>query len=174
MKNGEQKKYSAKACYILVASDVQRNMFSMPSGMELAMHRLNIRMWGLNSSTAFRRKIKQGDKAIVYISGRRENAGHVVASCTFASDARPCSLKLRREIDDPKGIGYMMPEYYVKLSEINIFSRRPKIKTLACDLEFIPDATQWWRYLQGGVRKLTLNDYRNICSQGIAPNSYSD
>ncbi len=148
--------------YILVASDVGRNCRFLPSGMDVAMHRLNLGMWGLNSRTANRRGIKSGEKALVYISGGGPYSQHLVASCTFVSDAKLSTWDIRQDVDAPNKKGYMMPEYYVRLNDVEIFKRPLPMVDLVSNLNFIKDKEDWWRYLQGGVRKISQSDYQHV------------
>lgn len=148
--------------YILVTSDVSPNRLTAPSAYDVAQYRLSRGVWGLNSRTVLRKSIKSGDKVLIYISGRRENRQCFISHAVVGSRSRPTNFNNRAEIDAPFGKGVMVPEFFIILNNVFIFKSYVSIRKCKNDLELIKSPEVWWRFIQGGIKKISKNDFEKI------------
>jgi predicted RNA-binding protein len=162
--------------YLFVAADTHHSSIGMPSAHEVAKHRLKNQAWGLNLCTSFVSALKPEDRAVVYISGRREFARHIVASATMSSAAKEVrSSKLRMRIDAPRNLGVILAPLAVELKNVKLFKHPVDIRSIAGALDFIksPEPRRYGKYLQGGVRRISESDYNLIVRLAAKPSSYT-
>ncbi|MDF7798676.1 EVE domain-containing protein [Pontiellaceae bacterium B1224] len=150
--------------YILIAADIDRARLYLPSAYDIAMHRLEIMKWGLNNRTFHRKRLTPDDKALIYISGRRDHCQNFVGEVQLASAAMILRSSDRKKVSAPSGEG-VVSEYYVNLKNVNLFNNNVSIREIATDLDFIKRSEQWWRYMQGGVIRISGRDWSYIVNK---------
>lgn len=110
--------------------------------------RMGDKKWPIFHYTGNRKQIHSGDKVIFYKAG--------IEGKTLLGTAKISSELLNDENQQ---------DYFVALDEIKVWKKPVKIKNLVDSLEFIGDKVQWGRYLQGGIREISENDYGIIVSK---------
>jgi hypothetical protein len=152
--------------YLFVTADTHQSMLSLPSAYDMALHRIHIGKWGLNSGTSYAKQLCEADRGLVYISGRRTNARCIIGGFSVASFPRIASRRIRAIVDAPGGLGLNPPEMYISIDKTFIFSHPVDIRTITDKLNFIKDSSpkMYGKFLQGGVRKISTNDYNAILS----------
>lgn len=107
--------------------------------------------WGFKEGKANTKKIRMGDKAIIYLAGpgRQE----FVASCRLHSNYLDKKNSEKREYEFPG----------VELTHINLWDK-PILNTkqLRKKLRFIPNERNYGLRLRGGIIKITEEDYLTI------------
>jgi hypothetical protein len=154
------KKRESKSYYIFIVADGDRNRVAIPSAYQLAQYRLNKFAWGLAERTRYRKQLKPGDFALIYISGHREYAQHLVGVAELNSECTAVKWSERGVWDAPSQIDLYSP-YKVDLKNINIFKDPLCIRPLIGKLSFIKQAhLKLWRiYFQGGIAKIPKEDF---------------
>ena len=119
--------------------------------------RMEDEFWGLGKSTPNRNKLKKGDKVLFYI-------GNPVKSIGGSAKLKTASYKLDEEEKDKYGHGqpFYDTDYGVKLEKIDIWKNRIEMDILTPHLSFIENKNYWYTYFQGGVRKVSEEDYNFI------------
>ena len=120
-------------------------------------------VWGLGERTPNRKNIEEGDKIIFYCGG-----GSGAFSYTFvgtASVKEAPKLKPDREEFIVSGENIANYPYEVKLKNIKIWSHPKPIKHFRDKLSIIKNSDRWGIYLQGGIIRLSKEDYRLICME---------
>jgi len=119
-------------------------IFVMTSTVEEFKRRVNEKKWPIYAQTTHREKLREGDNVIFYIGGR--------AAMDFVGKAR-VSSKLTPIGDS---------NYFVSLSNIELWKKRIPVKNILQELKFILNKKKWGAYFQGGVIRLPDNDYNSI------------
>ena len=103
--------------------------------------------WPIFSFTAYRKRLEEDDSIVFYKAG--------VGGQKFLGKAEVAS-KIK------KGEGKI--DYFVSLKNIEAWKKPVKIKPLVSKLDFIESKERWGRHMQGGVRKLSSDDFETIVS----------
>ncbi len=107
------------------------------------LERIKTKKWPIYKRTSNRLNIKKGDKILFYLAGypRRK----IVASGVLNSN-----LKEDEE-------GFSVNVYKIKVLKIQI-----PIKPFIESLEFIKNKSKWGGFMQGGIVKITDNDFETL------------
>ena len=103
--------------------------------------------WEIGKRTPYRTHLKKEDKALFYETG--ENNKQFVASAVLNS----------KYIPDDELSGH------VQLKNISIFKNPIKIKPLLQNFKSIKNIKYWGLFFQGGIAKITENEYQLIISK---------
>lgn len=157
--------------YLLVTSDPYlepevkgHRLIKTKNAYELAMQRLNSKVWPLFKTTSNRNSINENDKLLFYIAGGSENARKIIASANVykiraANDSD-------HEIDAPYKTS--IPYTILELSNINILKLSVSIKDVISNLSICPANPKFYgTRLHGGCTGLTEQDYNLIIGHGI-------
>jgi len=119
--------------------------------------RMEDELWGLGKSTPNREKLKKGDRVLFYI-------GNPVKSIGGSARLKADSFKLDKKAKKKYGheISFYNTDYGVKLEDIDIWQNKIKMDVLISQLSFIENKNYWYTYFQGGVRKISEEDYNFI------------
>lgn len=153
--------------YILVSSDLERRKLWLPSAYEMAKYRFSNGFWGINEGTAHQNALKQGDRAVVYLSGSRDYSQHFVGVCRIDSAKQHSSAELRSKLSSSSKHDYAMPPYHISLRDCEMFDNPVSLLDIAEQLQLVKDPKQWWRYLQGGVRRISDRDFNLILQKTL-------
>ncbi|MGH8679537.1 MAG: endonuclease NucS domain-containing protein, partial [Burkholderiales bacterium] len=121
--------------------------------------RMQDKFWGLGGRTPHRKSVRQGDQVVFYV-GRPESAFGGTARLTSDSFA----LTPEQQAQLSHGSAVFTVEYGVWLDSISTWETSRPVASLAPRLDFIENPTQWWAYLQGGIRQVSEADYGRIVS----------
>lgn len=109
--------------------------------------RVEDKSWPIHTYTSNRKKIQSGDKILFYKAG--------VGNKTILGAAEIVSeIKLKDGTAD----------YTVPIDKIDVWEKPALMKPMVEKLDFIENNHQWGRYMQGGVIRISKNDYTNILS----------
>ena len=146
--------------YIFIISDRLDKKGSKIKGRDVFGFLMDKKVWGLHPTTQHRSSIKENDRAIFYLSGEGFIGTAKIASSPYIDKSG--------ESDD-WWFNRSETNYRVDLSEIDIWDRIKPIQPLLSDLSFIKNkkTKNWGAYLQGGVRKITSNDYQTIIESDL-------
>jgi len=100
--------------------------------------------WSIGKGTPNRTKLAVGDKVLFYQGG--ENGRKIVASAELAS-----GLQQTENLDT-----------FVIIKNFRVWDNPVDIRPLIGKLSFIKNTKYWGVYFQGGVVKLTKEDYQKI------------
>lgn len=103
--------------------------------------------WPIYIFTPNRKKLKAGDKVIIYLAGYEGRK--FMGNCTLNS-----AIKKKE-----KGL-----DYSVDLTQITIWKRHLDIHDVLADLVFVKNKDSWGSYFQRGVVSISEKDYRLILS----------
>ena len=119
--------------------------------------RLADHFWGLGLKTPNRTKLNKGDEVVFY---KGIPSMTIAASATLASN----SFKLSEDQKDEFGHGkvFYKPEFGVLLENVHLWDYAHDMKDLIPNLSFIENKDHWGVYFQGGVRQISIDDYRII------------
>ena len=104
----------------------------------------NSKKWPLGKRTFHRKKLQAGDKVLFYQGG--ENGRMIVASAELSS-----ALRHTENLHS-----------FVKINRFRIWSNPIDIRELFNDLSFIKNKKHWSAYFQGGIVKISKEDYNRI------------
>lgn len=121
--------------------------------------RMEDRFWGLGARTPYRKAVRKGDQVVFYIA-RPESA--FVGTARLASDCFALNPEEQSRLSH--GSAFFTPEYGVWLDAIERWEKSHPVAGLASNLRFVKNSTQWWTYLQGGIRQVEEGDYATIAS----------
>jgi hypothetical protein len=158
-----------KAYFLLVAADVERRRFSLPSAYEVALHRLRKGVWGLKERTRNRLRLRIGDRLVIYTAGNRNFGGCFVASAEVASRVQVCKSWQHAVIDSPDiRHARIVSEYFIEVASVEVFQTPTPIRALKTKLQFIksPESPYWAASLQNGCTRISSGDFRLIRKAG--------
>lgn len=143
--------------YIFVVSDSEYIDGTIASGYNIAIHRLENKIWPLYRGTRNRLSIAAEDRALIYIGGSKQQSGKVIGSCSIKRVER----KLRRFSQvDPDNILTEPAEMLLHIGEIEIFCLPKHFRDVLPKLDCKPRNMQKWGViLLGGLRRISKNDY---------------
>lgn len=138
--------------HICIISDHLDGDGTRISGEQIYHSLMSQRVWGLNPHTANRANLNEGDTLVFYLGGKHFFLGTAVA----VSGAH-----LNKQ-DDESNLFLNPGTYRIDLDDVKIWTRPKPIRPLLKKLSFIKNVDHWGPYLQGGVRKISENDYKAI------------
>ena len=140
---------------LLIISDENSIGYGLPAYLR-ASALLERNIWTFKR----RFKISQGSKCLIYIAGKRQNHGRVVASCTLASSRKPFS-EYKANVSRDFILAYS-PKYFVELKDVHMIDGAPQITKIRSKLSFIsnPNSKSWGASLMGSVRYLSDRDFQ--------------
>jgi hypothetical protein len=122
--------------------------------------RMQDKFWGLGTRTPNRRNVRKGDQVVFYIARPPE---HVFAG-TARLGSNSFDLNPKDQASLSHGSAFFRPEHGVWLEAIETWEQPCPMASMASSLKFIKDPSQWWIYLQGGIRQIEESDYEAIVS----------
>lgn len=148
--------------FILIASPVFTGLEHF-SSTEIVKERLSRGFWPLGASTRHRESFKPNDRAIFYAAG----VGQMVFTAT-ARISSTCITIGRKEgmlLEDKFEFVNAFP-FGISLEEPQYFKRPVPARELLKELSFIGNSSKWGAYFQGGVIRITEDDYKLIVARG--------
>jgi hypothetical protein len=150
--------------YLLIVSPGYNLDGRRISSEELARHRIQTGLWGLNANTPHRKEIKEKDNLIVYLAG--ENKRIFFASAVIDKVSH---TPQHTTLDGPDSLG-TPPSSIITLCQSEIFKRPIHIGELKQLLSFIPQNNpKWGCVMQRGMKRISQKDY-NIIIDNIYKN----
>lgn len=143
--------------YWIFAAAPQSSDDEKISGREIYERRTDDRFWGLNERTPHRENVEKGDRVIFYIA-RPESAFVGEAELTSPCVELDQSEKQRLTHDTK----FFTATSGVYLRNVRTWEEKRPVTDLAGDLQLIPDPSQWWVYLQGGIHEIDESDYQRM------------
>ncbi len=126
---------------------------------QVYQHRMQDRFWGLGARTPNRKNVRKGDRAVFYVA-RPESV--FAGTAVLTSDCFELNAEERSKLSH--GSIFFTADYGVWLDAIETWEKPRPMAELASSLEFVKNPTQWWTYLQGGIRQIAQTDYVRITS----------
>ena len=157
--------------YWLFLCNSQGKGASRITGREIWEQRRIDKYWGLGIKTVFRRHLRKGDNVIFYVGGKGE---HVFVGTGCIKDSAYSSSSLNKTERTRRVLkGQQESDYYVDFTKLSGFPLEVPAITLLSELNLFKetDIYSWGKVLQGGVRKLTEDDYNRLCNAGKSPNT---
>ncbi len=110
--------------------------------------------WGFRQHTLKRRELAPNDRVVFYLGVP------IKAFAASATIATP-PFKLTEEQNHKYGHGNSLynAEYGVLLQETQLWDKPKAVKEVIPDLSFIGDRENWGVYFQGGIRRLSMEDF---------------
>ncbi len=130
------------------------------SAREIFVQRMKDHFWGIGEKTPNRKNLTEGDKAVYYI-GSPEMV--FAGTATLASSCFELNDSQKKEYGHGKRS--FMPDYGVRLEEIDVWQNPKSVKDLVPHLEFIENKEFWGTYFQGGVRPIPGEDFKIIIGE---------
>lgn len=108
--------------------------------------RISNKRWKIYEFTRNRKQLRKSDNVIFYMAGSKGQKfighGRLASETTLAGT-----------------------DFFVALSDLEVWKKPVYMKTVLQDLTFIIDKTKWGSHFQGGVSRLSDEDYRLILSK---------
>ena len=148
--------------YLFIISDRFDANGQKITGREVYNFLMDKKAWGLHPTTQNRAVIKDGDRAIFYLAGL---GGGFIGKVTLSSSAY---IDKTGESSD-WWFNKSEVNYRVDFTDIEKWDRVKPIQPVLSDLSFIKNkkTKSWGAYLQGGVRKITDDDYNVIVNSTV-------
>ena len=106
--------------------------------------------WRVGTRTRNRTRVESHDNVVFYLTGSGNQC--FIAQAKTASALQDIGNRLWGILD---------------LSDFVRFAEPLPIRSIISKLEFIKRKEYWWRYLQGGITSITINDFKLITSEAI-------
>ncbi len=147
-----------KNYYLFIVSEQVNKDGKKVSGREVFDFLMEKKAWGFHPTTQHRSAVKEEDSVIFYLTG-----------LGFVGDA---DLKSSAYIDKEGSsenwwFNKSKVNYRVDLDNIKVWEKIKPIQPILPSLSFIKKTKNWGAYLQGGVRKITEEDYKVIINSSI-------
>ncbi|MBD0788199.1 hypothetical protein HUO09_17730 [Vibrio sp. Y2-5] len=150
--------------YILSkGADLDRHGRSI-SATEAAKALLEKRIWALSSNASCQDIIKAGDHVYIYLSGKANDSGQVIAKATI-DEVKPWTR--RSHVSFPLWPS-KQPSKILALTDIEYLNQAVLIKDHIDQLDFVPvNKKQWSLLFTGGLRKINESDFNKLFSISI-------
>lgn len=102
--------------------------------------------WPIFSKTHHRNEIRKGDHIVFYLGGKPNK--NLIGTASLSS-----------------GLSDGDTDYFVSISNVDVWKRPLQMKELVGSLSFIKNKDNWGIYLQGGITPLPPDDYDKILSR---------
>jgi hypothetical protein len=138
--------------WVLVVTDrLEQNL----TAEQILTTRLNDRFWGLNARTPSRTLLRKDDK-VIFSYGAKEFLG----TATLDSD----SFELREEQKSQfsHDTDFFKADFGIRLKNMELWGDPKSVQKSIDVLSFIKNKKHYMAYFQGGVRKISADDYNNI------------
>jgi hypothetical protein len=148
--------------YLFIISDRLDSEGKKVTGREVYDFLMDKKVWGLHPTTQHRAVIGKGDRAIFYLSGA---GGGFIGTGVVASTA----YVDKSGESDNWWFNRSEVNYRVDLTDIDKWNKTKPIQPVLAELSFIKNkkTKNWGAYLQGGVRKITDDDYNVIIKSEV-------
>ncbi|MFQ5951509.1 MAG: EVE domain-containing protein, partial [Candidatus Geothermarchaeales archaeon] len=116
--------------------------------------------WGFGEKTPNRKHVKRGDSVVFYIS-----SGSGAYSHSFLGVAKIAKDPVRVAAPKPvliEKVNIRDSPIHVPLGDVEVWDQGVAIQPLISRLTFIKNPDSWGVYLQGGVRKISKQDFQEI------------
>lgn len=100
--------------------------------------------WSIGKRTPNRTQLSLGDKVLFYQGG--DEGRKIVASAELASTVKETEIS----------------ESFVEITNFRLWKKPVEIRALINELSFIKNKKHWGIYLQGGIVKISEQDYKKI------------
>ena len=107
------------------------------------LERIKMKKWPIHKRTNHRKKLRKGDKVLIYLAGPHRQK--IVANVVLDSNIT--------ENGDELSIG---------ISNVNLWKNQILLKPHVESLEFIKNKSKWGVSMQGGVVRITDNDFKTL------------
>lgn len=141
--------------YLFIVSDRLSSDGKKVPGREVYDFLMEKKAWGLHPTTQHRTTIKEGDLIIFYLSGQ---GGGFVGTATLSS----VSYVDKTGESDDWWFNKSEINYRVDITEIDRWEKIKPIQPILSGLSFVKKTKNWGVYLQGGIRKISVDDYKVI------------
>jgi hypothetical protein len=145
-------------CYILVAQDSFDGNDARVPAIDIASNRLSERLWPLYRNTRNRRSIEKGNRLCIYIAGKHEYSGSVIASCIVADvrNADVTHLPFERDFLTDNATRFILLDGVKYFAPFSLYN---KIE----NTEMMPvNRKKWGVILIGGVRRISSEFFDSI------------
>ncbi len=119
--------------------------------------RMTDEFWGLNVNTPNLKNLQQGDKVVFYL-GRPNKA--FAGTATLASPVFDVPDSQKEKYSH--GISFYKPEVGVLIKDVHTWEEQKTVESLLDKLTFIKKSESWQSYFQGGVIRITNEDFQRI------------
>lgn len=124
---------------------------------EIYEQRMNDGFWGIGERTINRNNLKEGDKIIFYIGKPEMNfAGSAEVKRGYYKQSS------KQKIELSHGTGYYSSDYGIDIDKIEIWDKSKPINNFINNLSFIKNKSHWWAHLQGGITRISKEDFELI------------
>jgi hypothetical protein len=123
-------------------------IFVFKDTYDIFENRINVKHWPITLNTPNRKKIGAQDKIIFYRAG--EGNQKLLGTANAVSSIIPIEGKM---------------DFIVSLDEISIWKKPISIKPLIKNLNFIKNKLLWGVYMQGGVIRVSQEDFELLSKQ---------
>jgi hypothetical protein len=127
--------------------------FSLGSADELFYRLKKNGRWHIGKGTQNRKKIKKGDKVILYQAG--EGGRSFVGDAVLASDLQPPS--------EEELFGFVL------ISQLHIWKKSLPLSKIRKKLAFQKKKNEWQGYFQMAIRSIPEQDYLNLLKEAEHP-----
>lgn len=145
--------------YLLVVSPLGKPTGGYFPSRIVAEARLSAKVWPLYARTTFLNIIAAGDCCLIYAAGAGPN------SQLFVGKTNVHSVKqVRANWVEPLGVNATkFASKLLHLENVTIWRDPVAIKPLVTNLRFIKNKVYWGQALQGGCKRLSVEDFELIC-----------
>lgn len=146
--------------YIFVAAGF-RSANEKISAKQLVQRRLQDACWPIGPSTSNKDRLREGDRAVIYLAGSSSSKSDSDVQC-FVAVAEICGPTIHDGWlrADRSWLGSVAPTPdYVRLRREVWFSEPVPIKKLLPSLSFTRDKSRWGVSLQGGIVGIGNEDF---------------
>jgi len=148
--------------YLFIVSERMDSKGQKVTGQQVYDFLMSKKAWGLHPTTQHRSVIQSGDHVIFYLAGQ---GGGFIGTATLTSG----SYIDKTGESSNWWFNRSETNYRVDLTDIEKWDRIKPIQPILNDLSFIKNkkTKSWGAYLQGGVRKITEDDYKIIINSTV-------
>lgn len=146
---------------LLIVKDEHPSLTALPSGYQKARLLMERRIWLLRRQPSDGLFEAQGN-FLIYVAGKRDNAGMVIGKGVFAS--APLPLRASAIAVPAALVSEKDAQFYVRITRFTFFRSYFNLRAERHQLELVtsPNSKKWGASVMGAYRLLSEHDFRLI------------
>jgi len=141
--------------YIIIVSPVEGFNGKLIDPVFIAKGRVTHGYWPFYQSTSHRKELQAGDNALIYLAGETKYSQKILGWVRIEG----IEQNVRKIPKFESALVVPKPTDIALITKYIFFDELIPIKPLVSKLSFILNPEQWGKYMQGGCKKISADDF---------------
>jgi len=142
--------------FVFIVNDAQGVRGRMPA-RQIYEELMKLAGWGIGERTPCRKDLMKRSRIVFYQAGK--GGQRFIGTATMASELRPMTSD---RAEERRAVGIEPAKYDLDLADIDIWKEPKPVSDMVQRLEFISNKDYYGVHFQGGVKRISEEDYYTI------------